>query len=220
MMTRRFIAISRIGSLSAAVLGLAACGGVTAIPTPPSPAEYQAFLDGFSELRDAVDETDATNFAGRPMTGNATYVGISYLEIERPDDVIKMLGDARVNVSLGSGTLTGSLTNFIGGIVPNPDEAIPDDLTAFSGALSLDEGVIGTVVLDVIGPGESGSLAGVLTDVRGTLTGGGMSIDVDVPTGGYLYGPNAELLRTSGNGTAVVNGQPFDAFSNIVGRSQ
>ena len=180
---------------------LAGCGVVENIRNSFALAqEAQQFNDAYDRL-DGVTETPEI---GLP-TGQVAYTGQSAVVIGSGNAEQILIGDATFNADFDGDTITGSLGTFRqyqGGI----------NTTAYSGALTLNNGVLGqTVTNDIDG------------QFTGTLRGDGDVIGVDVAVNGAFGGDTGDSLVVFGEadtGGFTLNGNNIPGSVQAYGEQQ
>lgn len=189
--------MARFGStalaISAATL-LSACGGggggggnTAAAPTqPPSFSdEVDAFNDALDDARDAAF-SNATSVSG----AGGTYTGTSQLRIVDGSTEQFFLGDASLTVDIAAETVSGTLSDFRGGLLT----ADPEDLTG-------DIDVVG----QSIGVAQDSEF---VSTVSGTLTGSGTTIVLGAGTlfGDFYSNPTNSLTASGTMTNTELNG--------------
>ncbi len=166
---------------------VSACGG--------SSDNSDASLASFEDLRDQTDtlytelETaDITDYADLPTSGSATYEGSLLLAIAT-DEVDGALGVLEMTADFADSTISGNASNFF-----NPDQE------RVAGSVNFTNGEI----LE-----DSGG-AFFTTDVSGSVTIAGGSMEIDGESFGYFAGNDGELL------TGLVTGSATDTSGDSI----
>ncbi len=230
MTTNRTVFASAIG---VAVLGmLSGCGGggetpVTAQSDPS--AYYNTVLSpNYNAQRIALNGDVNTGQAplanttypgaphGMPTSGSATYNGYMLVNANRDGSTagsprLSMEGTASVNANFTAATITGSATNFVGGVVtPDPTNVehpfkFVNSPVNYTGTLAITGGCIGV----------SASCAAVTrpnqfeANVAGTLTGEGNTVTTNTNILGDFRGsPIQGVWAANVQAANTINGAP------------
>ena len=140
----------------------------------------------FQSMTDRVTAQSVT--ASMPVSGTATFLGHGAIITSIPGDELIVIGQASLNADFLNGTVSGDVTNFLGG-----DNVSTD---AFTGSIAITNGVIG----------NSGA-ASVEADFAGTLTGAGHTMVTSGTLFGDFVGTNAgAILLATDTETTTVDG--------------
>lgn len=173
---------------SAAVLGLAACGGnplVMDAPTPFGPistVESDALVAAYDTQTAAVLALAPTAVSGAGTTGQATYTGLTQMTVapEGTTDTMVMVGEVTFHADFDDLGVTAQMSNFAG-----PDlNGTPRRL---DGSLTMDAGQIGST--------EANTFAGVF---YGTLVADNFELTSRGILDGTFRGTPASALSFSG----------------------
>jgi hypothetical protein len=191
---------------------LAGCGSSDGANAPTLREQFLATVAEGDAISDRYQPPRlATTPLNMPDTGQVTYNGASGVIVETPTSITLLAGDARVVADFATNTLSGNMSNFIGVTGPNtddPSEEVLDSATAYTGELSVTNGVIGSIVA-----------SGVAADFGGTLTGQGNVIVIDGTMIGQFFGnPNPVGLLMNSNEattTTTLNGVAVTGTAGI-----
>ncbi len=154
-------------------------------------AGYNGFLDDFDQVRVAATAGAPTDFATQPATGNVTYAGYMQLIMGNATVSANVVGDATLQVSLATETVSGVADGFMG---IARDELGTNRAAHYEGVVTITDGVVidNSTGMDTLGFGIDGALDNGLNrfDVSGNLVG-------------TLYGANADGLYAIGSNTGV-----------------
>lgn len=154
---------------------LAGCGG----SSDPALTPREAFL---ADGRDFRAESRRLGFLQdttaryMPSVGTVTYTGSSEVVVDTAAETTFMYGDATMTADFAAETVTGSMSNFIGGTGPAadvPGDAALDNLVSYAGTLNLSNGDIGDA-----------DASDISANFGGTLTGGGNTFVFE----GFMFG--------------------------------
>jgi hypothetical protein len=166
-----------------AIAGLA-CYGISVLAGcgssgDPGPTTREAFIaDGqaFAAESDRLELLQDTTSLNMPTIGAVTYTGFSAVVIDTGTVSTFMIGDATMTADFAAGTVTGNMSNFVGGTGPTADEQgeeVLNSLVSYNGSLVLSNGDIGDA-----------DASDITASFGGTLTGAGNTFVFD----GVMFG--------------------------------
>ena len=183
---------------------LAGCG--SGDPSPTMREEFEndgeaAFA--MAERLDALQDTTALNM---PTIGAVTYTGTSAVVVDTASQTTFMIGDATMTADFAAGTVSGNMSNFVGGTGPSTDEdpsdAVLDNLVGYAGTLDLRNGDIGDA-----------DASDITAGFGGTLTGGGNTFVFDGVMFGVFKGNPAMGDAPNIRGALVESSEPLTTIT-------
>jgi hypothetical protein len=192
----------RLALFGPLALLLCACGGTTTKDATLSNAQaYAQTAASATALQSNLNALPP--LATMPTSGTATfagYAGLTYTNTAAQR--AELVGTANLSADFANSSITGSLTNFIGGTVTDPKTNSITNPLPYVGSLKLANGTIG--------PGNAAT-----ANVSGKLTTVGLTVNVNSTVkGGFVGNPlqgveldTAQAAAASLAGTTVtVNG--------------
>lgn len=236
MVTRTKTAVkAALGML--ALAGLAGCGGGTAtnaaLPTraadpqayydqvlSPNYKAQKAYLNGDTTTGQAA--LPNTSYVGMPTSGTAAFNGYALLYANQGGGVagvakLGVVGTAQLNADFGTSSMTGTLTNFVGGDVTTNSTGGYDftkSPVAIDGSLTMTNGCIGNAS-GCPGVTRPNQFAGTF---KGALTGDGHTVATDATILGDFRGtPIKGVYAVGVSGPIQVDGTAVSGDLTITG---
>lgn len=206
------------------------CGSSTQVTAASDPVDYynNVLVPGYNSYHDELygdtytGATAMANTTTMPTTGTATYTGYAAVAGNYDNAVttqpnIVAVGTAELSADFGTGSLSGSATNFVGGPFGPPDPKTGNrtptaKVQYYAGTVTVSNGCIGTAngCSNVTQPYQ------VSANYKGTLTGGGNTVAVSGQALGDFKGTSAQgVTLLTNTGTVTLNGAKVDGGLQI-----
>lgn len=193
----KFVALAGL-----AVSGLAACDSTAVVDDSATVDEYNEMAIAYNDLRADVQSMPVAGTSTMPTVGSATYLGYATVLADTPS-ATQLIGDAEVRANFTNGTVTGTLSDFVGTVNGS-------DYANYSGTLALNNGTIGSGSPSALQSDLSGTLSS--TTDRLTVTGG---VQGNFRNNGALNAAGLTAADTTGT-DFIVNGAGFEGDVGIV----
>ena len=178
----------RLSALAAGLMLLLGCGGGSGGAVTQAPS----FEDTVDAFESGFDDASNGNFstAGSVSAAAGTYSGQALLTVIDGADTQFFLGTTALTVDIGAGTVSGSLSDFAGGLIDETPEELQGDLTVTGVSIA------------------RARASDFVSSVAGTLTGPETNIDIGTGSllGDFIENPTIALFAKSTSTNTTLNG--------------
>ncbi len=180
---------------------LAGCDSTTSLTSADQ--DYNTAAMAYNDMRSEVLALPFSTSVDMPNRGTATYNGYSTILMDTPAADSALVGDAQVVANFDSGSITGSLTNFVGSANGTPNEE-------YTGSIALFNGDIGSTA-----PSR------LTADINGTLRSDTNTVSINGDVAGNFRSDgalNAAALTASESASTdfFLNGREYSGDIGIV----